>query len=264
MEGDIIPASVAATPTAPDMDPFFEAHLGNKVAATGHTITGIGSTGTSLVLGGGGGATSGIPTTGGVLIAVDVDAANGIEVRFVVSRATDTVTLDRALSANPASDTATSMCPVQRTEFSVSALKTLHLWGYLDGDNFRQKAGGCVPRQMQLACDFTPETPVGTCTFSGEGTDRAAHRGQAHPGHGWPAARADGIEDLDRRHEALRHQSGAEQRQRHRAARDRVVLPVPERREAHGQQQPLQRVADDLDPAADGHHRGLLRQRGTR
>jgi hypothetical protein len=174
VEGDIVPASIAGTPTAPDMDAFFEAHMGTKVTTTAHTTTGAGTTGTSLVLTAGGGAASGIPVGGGILIAIDVDAANGVEVRFVVSRTTDTVVMDRALSANPIAGRAVYV-PGATYKLSASTLKSLHLWSFLDGDNFRHKVPGAVPRMMQLGCDFTPEVPVGTCQFSGEGMPIETH-----------------------------------------------------------------------------------------
>lgn len=171
--GDIIPSGNAATPTAPDMDQFFEAHLGLKTAATAHTTTAAGSSGVTLNLTAGGGAASGIPTAGGVLIAVDVDATNGIEVRRVVSRATDVVTMNAALSANPAISRAVYVGVTY--SFSKAATKSLHLWEFLGGNNFREKAGGAIAQKLKLDIDFSQATPVATLTFSGEAAQITTH-----------------------------------------------------------------------------------------
>jgi hypothetical protein len=173
LAGDLIPSGNAATPTAPDMDMFFEAHLGEKFTCTAHTTTTAGSSGTSLVLTGGGGAASGIRTGGGDLIAVDVDATNGIEVRQVVSRSTDTVVVDRAFSANPA--TGRNVYVGTTFRLLASALKSLHLWQYLNGDNFRHKTGGNIANAMKLSCDFSSQTPIAECAFSGEGLQIVTH-----------------------------------------------------------------------------------------
>lgn len=174
LEGDIVPSSNAATPTAPDMDNLYEAHLGSRVACTAHTTTAAGSAGTSLVLTPGGGAASGIPVGGGVIILVDVSSGVGLEARFVVSRATDTVTIDRAFTTDPAAARNVYIPSVTYKPLS-TGLKSLHLWEYLQGDNFRHKAGGCVPKNMELSCDFTADVPVGGVTFSGPGAQIATH-----------------------------------------------------------------------------------------
>jgi hypothetical protein len=171
--GDLIPSGVTGTPTAPDMDQFFEAHFGSKFTCTAHTTTAAGSSGVTLNLTTGGGAASGIRTTGGDLIAIDVDATNGVEVRFVVSRAGDVVTLNAALTANPAA--ARNVYVGTTYSFSKAALKTLHLWQFLGGDNFREKAGGCIPRQFKLDIDWGQDTPVAKVTFSGTGAEIAPH-----------------------------------------------------------------------------------------
>lgn len=171
IEGDIIPSGNAATPTKPDMDMFYEAHFGSKHKGTAHTTLAAGSTTTVLNFTAGGGAATGVQV--GDLIAVDVSAAFGVEVRQVTIVATDTITVDRALSAAPAAARAVYMGTTYRLSFA--ALKSLHLWGYLSGDNFRHKAGGCDVRQLDLNCDFTSTTPVATVNVSGGGLAVVTH-----------------------------------------------------------------------------------------
>lgn len=171
VEGDIIPSGNAATPTAPDMDPFFEAHFGSKHTGTAHTTLTSGSTSTVLELTAGGAAASGVQV--GDLIAIDVSAAFSVEVRQVTVVATDTVTVDRALSAAPASGRAVYIGTTYRLSFA--ALKSLTLSTYLAGDNFRHRALGCDVRQLDLACDFTSTTPVATVTASGGGIAVTTH-----------------------------------------------------------------------------------------
>jgi hypothetical protein len=168
---DVIPSGNAATPTAPDMDPFFEAHLGLKHTATAHTTLAAASTTTLLKFTPGGGVASGVQV--GDLIAVDVSAAFGVEVRQVTIVATDDITVDRALSAAPAAARAVYVGTTYR--LSAAQLKTLHLWGYLDGDNFRHKTGGNSVKSMDLSCDFSSQTPVAEVTFSGEGKAVESH-----------------------------------------------------------------------------------------
>jgi hypothetical protein len=166
IEGDLIPSDNATTPTAPDMDPFFEAHFGSKHTATAHTTTAAGSTGATLNLAVGGGAASGLQI--GDLFAVDVSTADNYEVRRVVNLVGDVLTMDRQLSANPAAGRAVKVGTTYK--FDASESKTVHLWQYLDGNNFRHKAGGCITRQLTASCDFTEEVPVGTVEFSGDGS----------------------------------------------------------------------------------------------
>lgn len=171
IQGDAIPAGNAATPTDPDMDPFFEAHFGQKHKATAHTTTAAGSTGTTLNLTGGGGAASGIAI--GDIIVVDVDATNGLEARQVTNIVTDVVTVDRAFTANPGTGRNVYVGTTYR--FSVAQLKTLHLWEYLSGNNFRQKAGGCIARNLTVESDWNGETPVTNVTLGGDGAQLAPH-----------------------------------------------------------------------------------------
>jgi hypothetical protein len=170
IDSDLIPAG-AGTPTKPDMDLFFEAHMGLVHAATAHTTTAAGSSGVTLNLTAGGGAASGIQI--GDLIAVDVSSAAGYEVRQVTNIVTDVVTVDRAFTTDPAAARTVKVGVTFR--WSSTALITLHLWEYLLGDNFRHKSGGCAVRNMELACDFSGASPVGTVKFSGEGQQIATH-----------------------------------------------------------------------------------------
>lgn len=165
---DFVPSGNASTITAPDMDAFFEAHFGTKLTGTTHTILDAGSTTTLLKFAAGSGATSGVAV--GQMIAVNVDATFGWEVREVTIVSTDDVTVDRALSAAPAAAQVVKLGVTYRLE--KSNLKSLHLWEFVgQGNNFRHSAGGAIPRNMELGCDFTQKAPVVSVKFSGE-TDR--------------------------------------------------------------------------------------------
>jgi hypothetical protein len=169
--GDLIPSGVTGTPTAPDMDAFFEAHFGAKHTATAHTTTAAGSAGVTLNLAVGGGAASGIAI--GDLIAVDVSAAFGVEVRRVVNIVGDVVTMNAALSADPAA--ARAVYTGTTYSYSKAATKTLHLWSYLSGDNLREKVGGAIAKQLKVDIDWGQETPVAKITFSGDAAAITTH-----------------------------------------------------------------------------------------
>lgn len=171
----MIPSGTVAV--APDVTDLLEAHFGTKLTPAAATTTAAGSVGTTLNLATGGGAASGI--VAGMLIAVDYDGNGNFEVRRVVSIATDTVTLDLALTSDPAAGRAVQ--PFTTYKFSSSALKTVHLWEFLNGDNFRHKAGGCVMRQLAAEIDFTQQSPMGTFKFSGEGGAVAAQTTTSRP-----------------------------------------------------------------------------------
>src|SRR4030095_15059504 len=66
--GGYIPSANGTTPTVIDCDQLYEGHFGSQNVCTAHTTTAAGSVGTSIVLTPGGGAASGIPTTGGALL----------------------------------------------------------------------------------------------------------------------------------------------------------------------------------------------------
>lgn len=147
VEGDVIPSGNATTPTPPDADLLYKAAFRNKFTCTAHTTTAAGSTGTTLNLTGGGGAASGIRAGGGDLIAVDVDTTNGYEVRRVVSRATDVVTIDRAFTANPA--TARTVKVGTTYYLSSTALVSLYFWLY-NQNVLRYAVPGCVLNDFTL------------------------------------------------------------------------------------------------------------------
>jgi len=172
IEGDIIPAG-AGVPMKPDMDLFFEAHMGTQHLATAHTTLAAGSTTTVLNFTPGGVAASGVQV--GDMIAVDVSATFGIEVRQIPAGGItgDAVTVDRALSAAPAA--ARDVKVGWTVRLSEAQTKSLHLWGYLNGDNFRQKVGGAIARMMALDIDFSGDTPVGGVKFSGDGEKVQTH-----------------------------------------------------------------------------------------
>jgi hypothetical protein len=171
LECDLTPSNNSGTPTEPDIDPVLEAHFGQKHKATAHTTTGTGSTGVTLELASGGGAASGIAV--GDIIAVNVSTAFGYECRQVTGISTDTVTVDRAFSADPASGRAVKVGTTYRLLFS--ALKSLHLWQFLAGNNFRHKAGGCVPQNCAIDVDFASKAPVCKVKFDGIGAQKVTH-----------------------------------------------------------------------------------------
>lgn len=176
VEGDVIPSDNGTTPTPPDTDVLYEANFGQKNTCTAHTTTAAGSAGTSLVLTPGGGAASGIPTGGRVLIAVDVDATLGYEVRRVASRSTDTVTLTQTFTgaAAPAAARTVKVCAATYAPLK-SAAKTLYGYTWLSGDNLRQKAGGLIAQMLEINLEGGAGVPVPTHKFSGPGAEIATH-----------------------------------------------------------------------------------------
>jgi hypothetical protein len=162
---DLIPSGNAGTPTPPDIDVLLEAHQGTKHTATAHTTLTSGSTTTVLELTAGGGAASGIQV--GDIIVVDVSAAFGLQARQVTVVSTDTITVDRALSAAPATGRAVYVGTTYH--WLHSALKSFHLWQFLDGNNFRHSAGGCVPQNLAIDVDFAQTEPVARVTVDGIG-----------------------------------------------------------------------------------------------
>lgn len=173
VSSDVIPSGNAATPTAPDMDVFYEAHFGTKHTATAHTTLAAGSTTTVLNFTPGGVAASGVQV--GDLIGIDVSAAFGVEVRQIPTGgiAGDAVTVDRALSAAPAAARAVYTGTTYR--LLSTALKSIHLWAYLEGDNFRHKTAGNSVQSMDMSIDFSSQTPVAEVKFSGEGKAVETH-----------------------------------------------------------------------------------------
>jgi hypothetical protein len=168
---DVIPGGNAATPTEPDTDPFLEAHLGSKHKATANTTTTSGSTTTVVNLVGGGFAAAGLQD--GDMVAVDVSVAFGIEVRQILSHATDAITLDRALSGAPT--TGRNVYGGTTYRLSQAVLKSVYLWGYLNGNNFRHAMPGSLVRELGIDIDFNNETPVASLALSGTGQQIITH-----------------------------------------------------------------------------------------
>jgi hypothetical protein len=168
---DLIPGGNAAAPTAPDIDPFLEAHCGTKHLATANTTLAAGSTATALNFVGGGAAASGVAI--GDLIAVDVSAAFGIEVRQVINVAVDVVTVDRALSAAPAA--ARNVYLGTTYSLSSAALKSVYLWQYLNGNNFRHAMPGSIVKELGIDIDFNGDTPVASLSLAGDGQQIVTH-----------------------------------------------------------------------------------------
>lgn len=166
-----IPSGNAATPTEPDIDPFCEAHFGLKHKALANTTLAAGSTATVLNFTTGGGAATGVQV--GDIIVVDVSAAFGLEARQVITVAGDVITVDRALSAAPAAARAVTLGTTYR--YSSAQEKSVHIWAYLNGDNFRHKAGGCIVKDFSLDLDFNNQTPEAMIALSGDGSAIATH-----------------------------------------------------------------------------------------
>jgi hypothetical protein len=167
---DVIPGGNAAAPTVPDVDPFLEAHFGTKHLATANTTTAAGSTATSINLAVGGGAASGVQT--GDLVAFDVSAVFGIEVRQVTV-AGDVLTVDRALSGAPAA--ARNVYLGTTYSLSAAALKSVYLWQFLNGANFRHAMPGSVVKDLSIDIDFNNVTPVASMKLSGPGQPIITH-----------------------------------------------------------------------------------------
>lgn len=167
IEVDACPSGTGTTP--PDIDLLLVNALGQKHTATANTTTGTGSTGTSLVLATGGGAASGLAS--GDLIGVDVSASVGIEVRRVVSIATDTVTMDLALTANPVSGRSVYVGTTYKPSFS--AMGSLYLWQFIT--DVKHAVPGLILPEYEISIDYNGETPVVKQTFSGAGMQEVVH-----------------------------------------------------------------------------------------
>lgn len=164
---DVIPSGNAATPTKPDISDVLKLHFGSESTLTAHTTTAAGSTGVTLNLATGGGAASGIPTSGGCLIAVDVDSTYGVEVRRVISRSTDTVTLDYALSANPAAARAVYVGTTYKHTSGSQLSATLKQ--FLGGSTVKKMVTGLNFQNLSIDCDAGTEEMAVKGSVSGEG-----------------------------------------------------------------------------------------------
>ncbi len=171
ISGDLIPSGNATTPTVPDMDKLYKAIFGSLHTATAHTTTAAGSSGVTLNLATGGGAASGSQI--GDLIAIDVDAANGYEVRQIVNLAGDVVTMDRKLTADPAAGRTVKV----GTTFKLSntTLISLYLKRWIGGAGYRLAVPGVVLSDMQISVDTAAATPVAKVAFTGKGSAELVH-----------------------------------------------------------------------------------------
>lgn len=176
IECDLIPSGNGTTPTEPDTDVFLEAGFGQKHKATAHTTLAAGSTTTILNFAVGGVAASG--TQIGDMIAVDVSAAAGYEVRQVTAIATDAVTVDRALSEAPATGRAVKVGTTYRLLYS--ALPSVYLWRF-NANVLRYVVPGFVIQEIEAGIDFAQGTPVATVKFSGEGSKQATQSSTSRP-----------------------------------------------------------------------------------
>jgi len=163
IEADLIPSGNAATPTEPDVDLLIEAGFGSKHKATAHTVTVAASTGVTLNLAVGGGAASGLAAKD--LIAVDI--AGGVyEVRQVVTLVGDVVTMDRALTTDPAAGQTVKVGTTYK--LLQSALLSSYIWRF-NNDNLRYAVPGVCIQELEVALNYAEGTPVGKIKFSAEG-----------------------------------------------------------------------------------------------
>lgn len=171
IETDLIPSGVVGSPTAPDIDLLLEAAIGSKATAAAHTTTVAGSSTTAVNLALGGVAAAGFVV--GSMIGVDVSAAAGIEVRQIVSIATDVVTVDRALSAAPASGRSVYGGTTYR--LSEATLTSLYLWLFGSGTGYRYAVPGIGLSEMDFSIGFGDAVPIGKFRFTGGGKFEIAH-----------------------------------------------------------------------------------------
>src|SRR4029077_2586530 len=101
-----------------------------------------------------------------VLIAIDYAGTGDYEVRRVVSRATDTLTIDRACTTDPTTGRTVKVAP-RTYVYTKSGLKTIHLWNFLSGDNFRHKMPGGIVKELEINYDASAKVPEVTHKFSG-------------------------------------------------------------------------------------------------
>lgn len=172
VSGDLIPSGNATTPTVPDMDKLFKAIFGSLHTCTAHTTTTTGSSGVALNLTAGGVAAAGIQV--GDLIAIDVDAATGYEVRQVAALpGGDVVTMDRALTANPL----TGRTVKTGTTFKLlnTTIISLYLKRWIGGAGYRLAVPGVIFSDMQINVDTAAATPVAKVAFTGKGGAEVTH-----------------------------------------------------------------------------------------
>ncbi len=171
IETDLIPSGNASTPTAPDVDVLFEALMGGKHVASAHSTLTSGSTSTVLKLATGGAAAMGIEV--GDLIGVNVSTTYGIEVREVTAINTDDVTVDRALSAAPASGRAVYGGTTYTLDHT--AFISLYLWLFGSGTGYRHAVPGVCVQDFTLSLPFTQDVPMASLAFTGMGKFETDH-----------------------------------------------------------------------------------------
>lgn len=169
IEADIIPSGVTGTPTAPDTDVLWEILMGTKNTRTAHTTTVAGSTTTVVNLALGGVAASGIAV--GDLIAVDVSASVGLEVRQVTSITGDNVTVDRALSAAPAASRDVRV----GTTFLLNQAQLLSAYLWLFNGANKWAVPGLILQEGDVRFNFADTVPIGRVRFSGLGQTETTH-----------------------------------------------------------------------------------------
>ncbi len=175
VDAEIIPSGDGTNITAPDAGLFIKACMGKLHAGTAHTVTVAGSAGTNLKLAVGGVAASGIAV--GDLIAVDVSAAFGYEVRRVVALVgggtPDDVTINAAFSADPAAARTVKLGTTYQLLYS--AQLSLYLMQWINGTSARHSIPGAICQQVGLNYDFTSNQPSGGLSFSGVGKKEITH-----------------------------------------------------------------------------------------
>jgi Phage tail tube protein len=171
IETDLIPSGNASTPTAPDIDVLLKAIFGSKRTATANSTLTTGSTTTVINLTTGGVAAMGLAV--GDLIGVDVSTTYGIEVREVTSITTDAVTVDRALSAAPASGRAVKGA----VTYSLDSAEfiSVYLWLFGSGTGYRHAVPGLGLNDFTLGISFAQDVPRASLAFTGMGMGEVDH-----------------------------------------------------------------------------------------
>lgn len=168
---DLIPSGDGTNITAPDVGELIKACMGTVHACLAHSTVSA-CTGTALTLAGGGVAATGIAV--GDMLACDVSAAFGYEVRRVVALpGGDVVTLNAAFSADPAGGRTVKCGTTYKLLYS--AALSVYLWQWIAGTGARHVVPGLVIQQMQISSEYASETPLVTVSFSGKGKKEIAH-----------------------------------------------------------------------------------------
>jgi hypothetical protein len=167
---DLIPSGNASTPTPPDVDQLFEALMGSKAANTAHGTI-VSATTTALTLTAGDVAAMGLAVNH--MIAVDVSALYGLEVRQVIGIVGEVVTVDRALSAAPAAARTVKGGITYRFDHTV--LKSLYLWLFGSGTGYRNAVPGVGLNDLTVGISFADDVPKASLAFAGMGKGEITH-----------------------------------------------------------------------------------------